>query len=75
MILLIWDNETMNSFLEIFKFFHNKSYIYTKKLTHILQPLNISINRTLKDWVKRNMKKQFKVLVLRKHLKLKEKYY
>ena len=54
--LLIWDNATMHTSLIISKFLYEKGINYVlipKGLTSILQPLDVSINRPFKDWMKR----------------------
>ena len=76
--LLIWDNASMHNSFEILKFLNDKkiNIIFVPRgLTPILHPLDLSINRPLKDWVKKNMKNAFKILNLKNHLRSKGKFY
>lgn len=55
--LLIWDNATMHNSIATLKYLYNKKInvvFIPKGLTSILQPLDTSLNRPFKDWIKRS---------------------
>ena len=71
--LLIWDNATMHTSL-ISKFLYEKGINYVlipKGLTSILQPLDVSINRPFKDWMKRTYESSIAVFKTGKVPKIK----
>lgn len=54
--LLVWDNATMHNNYDILKLLsqYKINVVFVPKgMTSILQPLDVSINRVFKDWMKR----------------------
>ena len=72
--LLIWDNASMNNSFEILKFLNDKkiNIIFVPRgLTPILHPLDLSINRPLKDWVKKKYEECIQNIKFKKPPKIK----